>query len=138
MQLLQTVKASINAAALLLISSFWAGTVFSQTADAPPKTDNSAVNKRDDKTGAATADQQKMNAEDRNLTAKIRRSVVADKSLSVYAHNIKIISRDGIVTLKGPVRSEDEVKSIVAKAIGITNSSEKVVNQMSVEQKSKP
>ena len=96
------------------------------------------MNKRDDKTGAATADQQKMNAEDRNLTAKIRRSVVADKSLSVYAHNIKIISRDGIVTLKGPVRSEDEVKSIVAKAIGITNSSEKVVNQMSVEQKSKP
>ena len=136
MQLLQTVKASINTAALLL-SPFWVGPVFSQTADAPPKTDNSAVNKRDRKTGATTADQQKMNAADRDLTAKIRRSVMADKSLSTYAKNVKIVSQDGTVTLKGPVRSDEEVKSIVSKAVGITNNAAKVINQMSVEPASK-
>ena len=51
-----------------------------------------------------------MNAEDRDTTAKIRRSVVADKSLSTYGHNVKIISQGGTLTLKGPLRSDDEVK----------------------------
>ena len=127
MQLLQIAKASVNTAALLL-SPFWVGPVFPQSTDAQTKTENTGV----------TADQQKMNAADRNLTAKIRRSVMADKSLSMYAHNVKIISRDGTVTLKGPVRSEDESKTIVAKAIAITNSADKVVNQMTVEPASKP
>ena len=39
-----------------------------------------------------------------------------DKSLSTYAHNVKIVTQDGQVTLKGPVRSEDEKKAIEAKA----------------------
>jgi hyperosmotically inducible protein len=58
---------------------------------------------------------------------------MADKALSAYAHNVKIISQDGIVTLKGPVRSDDEVKSIVAKAVEVAGSPDKVVNQMSVK-----
>ncbi len=95
----------------------------------PP--DNSAVNKGD----TPTADQQKMNPSDRHLTAQIRKSIMADKSLSTYAHNIKIISQDGTVTLKGPVRSDDEVKSIVAKAAEVTGSSDKVVNQLEVKPK---
>ena len=57
-----------------------------------------------------TADQQKMNAADQEITRKIRRSIIADKSLSTYAHNIKIISQDGAVTLKGPVKSDAERK----------------------------
>ncbi len=85
----------------------------------------------------ATADQQKMNPEDRNLAAKIRTSIMADKSLSTYAHNVKIISQDGIVTLKGPVRSRAEVKSIVAKATSISGVG-KVIDQMSVAPESKP
>jgi hyperosmotically inducible periplasmic protein len=139
MQLFQIAKASVNTAALLL-SPFWVGPVFAQSTstDAQTKTDNTGVNKRDRNPGAVTADQQKMNAADRSLTAKIRRAIMADKSLSTYAHNVKIVSQDGTVTLKGPVRSDDEVKSIVSKAIGITNSAEKVINQMSVEPKSKP
>ena len=96
------------------------------------------MNKRDRSPGAATADQQKMNAADRALTAKIRRSLMADKSLSMYAHNVKIISQDGTVTLKGPVRSNEEVKAIESKAIAITGDSGKVVNQMSVALSSKP
>jgi osmotically-inducible protein OsmY len=63
---------------------------------------------------------------------------MADKSLSTYAHNVKIISQDGTVTLKGPVRSDDEVASIVSKATDITGSVDKVINQMSVKPKSKP
>jgi hyperosmotically inducible periplasmic protein len=97
------------------------------------KPDNTKVNKRDRNPDEATADQQKMNAADRSLTAKIRKSVMADKALSTYAHNVKIISQDGIVTLKGPVRSDDEVKSIVAKAVEVAGSPDKVVNQMSVK-----
>lgn len=137
MKFLKLAKANINTAALLL-SPFWVGSVFVQATNAQTKTDNTAVNKRDRSPGAATADQQKMNATDRNLAAKIRRSIMADKSLSTYAHNVKIISQDGTVTIKGPVRSDDEAKSIVSKAVGVTNSADKVVNQMTVEPKSKP
>jgi len=136
MHLFRITKASVITFALLLCPS-WAGPVDAQSTDAKTKADNTAVNKRDRSPGAATADQQKMNATDRNLTAKIRRSIMADKSLSTYAHNVKIISRDGTVILKGPVRSDDEMKSIVSKATGITGGADKVVNQMSVKPTSK-
>jgi osmotically-inducible protein OsmY len=78
-----------------------------------------------------------MNPADRQITPKIRRSIMADKSLSTYAHNIKIISQDGTVTLKCPVRSDEEVKSAVAKATDVTGSADKVVNQLSVQPSSK-
>jgi hyperosmotically inducible periplasmic protein len=78
----------------------------------PPKADNTAVNKN----GGPTADQQKENAADRTLSQQIRKAVLADKSLSTYAHNVKIISRNGTVTLRGPVRSETEKAAIEAKA----------------------
>jgi osmotically-inducible protein OsmY len=74
-----------------------------------------------------------MNAADQNLTKTIRRSIIADKSLSTYAHNIKIINQDGIVTLKGPVRSNAEKEAIVAKAIAATGSSDKVTDQISIK-----
>jgi len=131
MHFFQVTKARILTSALLL--SVWAGPVHAQSTDDKTKPDNTAVNKRDQNPGEATADQQKMNPADRALTAKIRKAVMADKSLSTYAHNVKIISQDGIVTLKGPVRSADEVKSIMAKATEGTGSSDKVVNQMSVK-----
>jgi hyperosmotically inducible periplasmic protein len=100
--------------------------------------DNTAANKSDQNTAAVTAQDQKMNAADRDTTAKIRRAVMADKSLSTYAHNVKIICQDGVVTLKGPVRSDDEVNSIVSKAKDVTGTSYKVVNQLSVKPPSKP
>jgi hyperosmotically inducible protein len=94
--------------------------------------DNSKANKGDQKAGAITADQQKMSASDRDLTQKIRKAVIADKSLSTYAHNVKIISRDGVVTLKGPVKSDDEKKSIVSKAVAATGSADKVSDQLTI------
>ena len=84
-----------------------------------PATDNTRLNKRDRDKEQPTADQQKENRSDRDLTKQIRRALVKDKSLSTYAHNVKIISRDGKVTLKGPVRSEDEKQAVEAKAIEV-------------------
>jgi osmotically-inducible protein OsmY len=131
MHLFQLAKVSLLTFALLLPSL--AGTGYAQSTDPSPKPDNTAVNKRDQNPGEATADQQKMNAADRALTAKIRKAVIADKSLSTYAHNVKIISQNGTVTLKGPVHSDDEVKSIMAKATEGAGSPDKIVNQMSVK-----
>jgi osmotically-inducible protein OsmY len=91
--------------------SLVAGTAVAQT---PP--DNTKVNKRDRAEGAVTADQQKENAPDRELAAKIRKAIVDDKALSTYAHNVKVVVRGGKVTLKGPVRSETEKTAIAAKA----------------------
>jgi osmotically-inducible protein OsmY len=85
-----------------------------QDPQTPP--DNTKQNK--DQTNP-TADQQKMNPSDRALTQKIRKAIHEDTTLSTYAHNIKIISQDGKVTLRGPVRSEDEKANIEAKAVAV-------------------
>jgi hyperosmotically inducible periplasmic protein len=130
-----TINNMANASALavvFLLGASWALPVRAQS-DAPAKPDNTTVNKRDRSPGEATADQQKMNVADRTLTAKIRSDVMADKSLSTYAHNIKIISQSGTVTLKGPVQSNAEVESIVSKAAASAGGSDKVVNQLSVK-----
>jgi len=95
----------------------------------PP--DNTKVNKADRAQGAVTADQQKENEADRELSKKIRQAVVGDKALSTYAHNVKIVAMDGQVTLKGPVRSEAEKASIEAKATEIAGAG-KVTNQITV------
>jgi hyperosmotically inducible periplasmic protein len=66
-----------------------------------------------------TADQQKMNPADRAITQKIRKAIHEDSTLSTYAHNIKIITQDGKVTLRGPVRTQDEKASVEAKAVSV-------------------
>ena len=65
------------------------------------------------------------------ITQKIRRALMDDKTLSTYAHNVKIVSQDGQVTLKGPVRSADEKKNIETKAIAVAGSG-RVTNQISI------
>jgi hypothetical protein len=83
--------------------------------------------------GQVTADQQKSNKPDRDLTQKIRKSVYADKSLSMAAHNVKIISRDGMVTLKGTVKSDEEKKAIEDKATEVAGQG-KVTSELTVAQ----
>jgi hyperosmotically inducible protein len=117
---------------LTILFSVATFTCYGQVSDT--KVDNTKVNKRDRNSGEVTADQQKANAADRDLTRKIRQSVNADKSLSTYAHNVKIISQDGAVTLKGPVKTDDERKAIVAKAVAVVGSADRVTDQMSVKQ----
>ena len=100
-------------------------------ASAQTPQDNTKVNTRDRAKGATTADQQKENAADRELTRKIRRSLTQDKSLSSYAHNVKIVAQGGQVTLKGPVRSDEEKRVIEAKATEVAGAGH-VTNQISV------
>ena len=90
--------------------------------------DNTKKNK--DQT-SPTADQQKINPADRAITQKIRKAVHGDTSLSTYAHNIKIITQDGKVTLRGPVRSEDEKNNLQAKAVAVAGQ-ENVTNQLEI------
>jgi hyperosmotically inducible protein len=97
-----------------------------------PQPDNTKVNQQDRAQGAVTADQQKENRSDRDLTQQIRKSVIADKSLSTYAHNVKIVAQNGTVTVKGPVRSDDERKAIVAKAEAVAGAGN-VTDQLSVK-----
>ena len=98
------------------------------------KPDNTKVNRQDRNANQPTADQQKNNASDLDLTKNIRRSIVEDKSLSSYAHNVKVISQNGTVTLKGPVKSEAEKSAIVSKAVSLAGGADKVIDQMSVKQ----
>ena len=77
---------------------------------------------------------QKMSKADRELTQKIRKAVVADKSLSLEAHNVHIGAQDGAVTLTGTVKSEDEKKAVEDKANQIAGAG-KVTNELTVSDK---
>lgn len=97
---------------------------FSQQKPAP---DNTKTNDRSQTTAAEQSNAQS----DRELTQSVRRAIMQDKNLSTYAHNVKVVSQDGNVTLKGPVRSEDEKEAIVAKAAGAAGK-DKVVDELTI------
>jgi hyperosmotically inducible periplasmic protein len=95
---------------LLALLTGGAGLTYAQDQTAAP--DNTKQNKAD----GTSADNQKESQADRMTTQKIRKAILADKSLSSYAHNVKVITANGSVTLKGPVRSDEEKASVEAKA----------------------
>ncbi len=99
---------------------------------AAPGPDNSGVNVRDRNPAAVTADQQSNSKSDVALTRRIRRAIMRDHSLSMTAHNVKIISENGAVTLRGPVDSEQEKTAIEKKAEAIAGA-DKVDNQLEVK-----
>jgi hyperosmotically inducible protein len=113
-----------------------AGLIFNPIVSAKPAQqeqtapDNTKMNKDQ---SAPTADQQKMNPTDRAITQKIRKAIHDDKSLSMYASNIKVISQDGKVTLRGPVHTEDEKSSLEAKAVTVAGQGN-VTNEITVKQ----
>ncbi|EGW21747.1 MULTISPECIES: BON domain-containing protein [Methylobacter] len=74
--------------------------------------ENAERNVRDKNNATLTPEDQKETKKDIKITAKIRQAVVRDKSLSVDAQNAKIITRNGVVTLRGPVASEAESKKL--------------------------
>jgi hyperosmotically inducible periplasmic protein len=98
----------------------------------PVSPNNSAINARDRNPQAMTAGQQSNATSDVDLTRKIRRAVVNDHSLSMLAHNIKIISANGRVILRGPVKTEQEKTVIASKAQAIAGA-DKVDNQLEVK-----
>jgi osmotically-inducible protein OsmY len=118
-------RIGFTCASLVFSGMMLAGVAASQQAD------NTKNNQGDASPGAMTADKSAQNPADRELTHKIRKSIMQDKSLSTYAHNIKVVTQDGKVTLKGPVRSEDEKTNIQAKAVAIAGA-DNVSNQLEV------
>jgi hyperosmotically inducible periplasmic protein len=90
--------------------------------------DNTKTNKDEH----PTADQAKNNASDREIMQNIRKAIVSDKSLSTYAHNVKVISKGGKVTLKGPVHSEEEKRAIESKAVEVAGAGN-VTNELTVK-----
>jgi hyperosmotically inducible protein len=118
---------------ILAATVLFAGSVLSGPIqqDQQPAPDNTKTNQGDANKGATTADQQKMNPADRATTKQIRSAIMDDKSLSTYAQNIKIITRNGKVTLKGPVRSADEKTAIGEKATQVAGAGN-VTNHLTI------
>jgi hyperosmotically inducible periplasmic protein len=108
------------------------GTVTMAQNSPPAAPDNSAVNVRDRAPGAMTAGQQSNAKSDVEITREIRRAVVKDHSLSMLAHNVKIVSANGSVTLRGPVKTEEEKSAIASKAQAIAGAG-KVDDQLEVK-----
>jgi hypothetical protein len=88
-----------------------------------PPPDNTAKNLPTNHRDPNRADQQSVTNSDVATTRKIREAISQDKSLSTYAHNVKVITRNGVVHLKGPVRSQSEKKAIESKAGEIAGAS---------------
>lgn len=87
-----------------------------------PNVDNSAINERDQKGSAKTPLDQNENQKDIDITASIRKQVM-DGNLSVNAQNVKIMTQDGSVTLRGPVANaeeKDKIDLIARKVAGDT------------------
>jgi osmotically-inducible protein OsmY len=102
----------------LLAQSTSASSSTSRNADTPAA-DNSKSNRTVSTNHNVTADQQKNDAADIDLVKRIRQDVMADKGLSTYGHNVKIIAVNGRVTLNGVVRDMDEKSAINKKAAAI-------------------
>jgi len=117
-----------NSFIALGLALFAPGFTFLTPAQQP---DNTRTNQQD----RATADQQGQSPADRELTQKIRKALMDDKDLSTYAHNVKVVTKDGVVRLIGPVRSEEEKAAIESKAVAIAGASN-VKNELTVKPKS--
>jgi len=93
------------------------------SAIASPNANNSELNSRDKSGAAPTPQNQSNKAEDRKVLAAVRHSVVENKSLSTAAHNVKILVADGVVTLRGPVKSvaeKDKIEKIASQVSGVS------------------
>src|SRR6202041_2556385 len=83
------------------------------TASDSTEGDNTKRNSSEQNKNTDTAEKQSNSKDDLALTQKIRQAVMKDGSLSMNAKNVKIIARDGAISLKGPVDSQRE-KGIIA------------------------
>lgn len=102
-----------------------------------PAPDNTKTNARDRNAAQKTAGDQSNTRSDLETTREIRKAIVADKDLSTYAHNIKIVTVSGKVTLKGPVHTEAERTAVAAKAADVVGAAN-VVNHVSLTDHATP
>jgi osmotically-inducible protein OsmY len=98
----------------------------------PKDADNTAKNVRDRDDKTVTPMDQGGSEGDRTITAEIRKQITDSDALSMNAKNVKIITQDGVVTLRGPVKTTQEkttVAGIARKAAGV----KRVDDQIEVE-----
>jgi osmotically-inducible protein OsmY len=104
----------------------------SAIAEQSPAADNTGKNERDRSGETQTSGDQSNSSQDTQTTAAIRRAVVKDKSLSATAKNVKIITANGTVTLRGPVKNDAE-KTKIAELAQSAAGSAKIDNQLEVK-----
>ena len=126
MKICRNLTLSLMAFAMLGVSN-----PINANAQSPAQTapDNSAQNKNQ----ATTADQQTNAKSDRMMAAQVRKAIIADKSLSTYAHNVKVVVLNGNVTLTGPVKSDDEKQKVATDTASVVSASN-IANQLTVKQ----
>jgi osmotically-inducible protein OsmY len=103
----------------LMLTSF---SVYAAPATVNSPLENTERNVRDSGNATLTPEDQKESRGDRKITAAIRKAVVKNKSLSLDAHNAKIITLDSVVTLRGPVENSAEkikLQTIAEKIKGV-------------------
>ena len=111
-----------------------AGTTPADTASTQP--DNTGINKRDAHDNSApTAGDQSNKQPDIRTEADVRKAIVDDKSLSLQAHNIKVVTEGGVVTLRGPVKTAEEKRRIEQLAKNV-HGVRSVKNELEPEAKS--
>jgi len=125
------------AVSIVMVMAFMvaAGSMLQSQAQTDPQgtnVDNTKMNTQDRDKYSPTADQQKDNRSDLDITQQIRKSIMNDKSLSTYAHNVKVITQNGQVTLKGPVQSDEEKRTIEAKAAEVAGQN-KVTSELNIK-----
>ena len=113
---------------LFCVSVFTLSAIAQDTAAA----DNTRKNQRDRSGETTTSGDQSNSQEDVKITAAIRRAVVRDNSLSTTAKNVKIITANGMVTLRGPVKNDAE-KAKIAELAQSAASNAKIDNQLEVK-----
>jgi hyperosmotically inducible protein len=113
---------------LLCVSVFTLSAIAQDTAAA----DNTGKNERDRSGETTTSGDQSNSQEDVKITAAIRRAVVRDNSLSTTAKNVKIITANGMVTLRGPVKNDAE-KAKIAELAQSAAGNAKIDNQLEVK-----
>jgi hyperosmotically inducible protein len=126
-------KATVFGAAIVNAAAFIA--LQSAGAQAVPPADDTKSNQTDQSNREVTADAQKENETDRGLVQRIRKSLMAEKDLSTYAHNVKIVAMGGRVTLNGVVRSDEEKRKVASLAEDVAGK-QNVVNDLKVAPKS--
>ena len=122
-----------TAITLLCLSALTLSVVAQDNSNATPTpADNSGRNVRDRSGKTKTSGDQSNSSGDIKITAAIRRAVMKDDSLSMTAKNVKIITADGVVTLRGPVKSAAE-KQTIARLAEANAGSAKVMNHLEVK-----
>jgi len=122
---------TVGLAASLVFATANCGFAQDKKRDSTSDAENTGINQRDRSGDTKTSGDQSNTTQDIKVAAAIRRALVADNSLSTTASNIKIITANGTVTLRGPVKTPDE-KRKVAQIAHQQAGSMKIDNQLEV------